>query len=219
MEKELKQINNFEKYFINEDGQVYSNFKRGLYLLKQQKASQSKKKYLQVRLFSPEQKGVLHYVHRLVWETFRGEIPEDLHIDHIDGDPSNNNINNLQLITPIENTKKYHRKETNYFRTKREEITKDYQELGSTAKVAEKWGCSPSTVWYVVTNQVLARRDGKFEYVVYDESIGKLDVKPLRDRQHRDEILKDYKELGSYKKVGDKWGISTSKIAKIINGQ
>lgn len=216
--KDLTQIPNFEKYFINEKGEVYSNFKKGLYLLKQQKATQSKKGYRQVRLFSDVHKGILLYVHRLVWETFRGEIPEGMHIDHIDGDTSNNHISNLQLITPSNNSKKYHRKQNNYYRTKRNEILKDYLELGSTADVAKLWGCSPSTIWYVVTNQVLARRNGKFVYIPYDEK-GKFNPKPLRHRDKRDEIIKDYEELGTYKKVAEKWGFSIGKVAKIIKGK
>ena len=43
-------------------------------------------------------------VHRLVYMTFIGEIPEGMQIDHIDGDASNNNLNNLRCVTPKENS-------------------------------------------------------------------------------------------------------------------
>ena len=42
-------------------------------------------------------------VHRLVWETFKGEIPEGLEIDHMDNNRKNNALNNLQLVTRAEN--------------------------------------------------------------------------------------------------------------------
>lgn len=42
-------------------------------------------------------------VHRLVYEAFKGEIPEDLEIDHIDRNKHNNNPNNLRLVTRAEN--------------------------------------------------------------------------------------------------------------------
>ena len=45
-------------------------------------------------------------VHRAVWEAFNGPIPEGCDIDHIDGNPKNNNLENLQAITHSENIKK-----------------------------------------------------------------------------------------------------------------
>lgn len=42
-------------------------------------------------------------VHKLVWITFVGEIPEGYEINHIDEDPGNNALNNLELITHKEN--------------------------------------------------------------------------------------------------------------------
>ena len=44
-------------------------------------------------------------IHRLVWETFKGEIPEGLEIDHIDNNRKNNSLSNLQLVTRAENNK------------------------------------------------------------------------------------------------------------------
>ena len=37
--------------------------------------------------------------HAVVWELHNGGIPEGLEVDHIDGDPSNNRIENLRLAT------------------------------------------------------------------------------------------------------------------------
>ena len=37
-------------------------------------------------------------MHRYVWEFYHGEIPEGYHIHHIDGDKSNNDISNLEMI-------------------------------------------------------------------------------------------------------------------------
>lgn len=47
-----------------------------------------------------------HYSkHRLIWETFNGEIPEGMVIDHIDGNRKNNNISNLRLVSQADNMK------------------------------------------------------------------------------------------------------------------
>ena len=44
-----------------------------------------------------------YYIHRFVFETFKGEIPKGKEIDHWDMDRSNNAIQNLQLLTQKEN--------------------------------------------------------------------------------------------------------------------
>lgn len=38
-------------------------------------------------------------LHRSIWEHHNGEIPEGYHIHHVDGDKSNNDIENLQLLS------------------------------------------------------------------------------------------------------------------------
>lgn len=40
---------------------------------------------------------------RLVMAWYKGEVPGDMDVDHIDGDPFNNNIENLQIISRREN--------------------------------------------------------------------------------------------------------------------
>ena len=42
-------------------------------------------------------------VHRLVWLTFKGQIPEGMQINHIDENKFNNRLDNLELMTPKEN--------------------------------------------------------------------------------------------------------------------
>lgn len=42
-------------------------------------------------------------VHRLVYLTFIGEIPEGMVIDHIDGNTSNNSVDNLRCVTLSQN--------------------------------------------------------------------------------------------------------------------
>lgn len=47
-------------------------------------------------------------IHRLVYEAFHGPIPSGCDIDHIDGDPSNNYIQNLQALSRKEHALKTH---------------------------------------------------------------------------------------------------------------
>ena len=44
-------------------------------------------------------------VHRLVWEAFKGSIDDGYHIDHMDNDPSNNRLDNLQCLSPRDHKK------------------------------------------------------------------------------------------------------------------
>lgn len=51
-------------------------------------------------------KGTLYSVHRVVWSMFHGQIPSGYHINHINCDPSDNTITNLELATQRQNARK-----------------------------------------------------------------------------------------------------------------
>lgn len=42
-------------------------------------------------------------LHRLIWETFNGLVPDNFEIDHIDTNKLNNNITNLRLTSRTQN--------------------------------------------------------------------------------------------------------------------
>jgi len=169
-------IVNYDGYYtITKNGDVYSYKNKKKRKLKQQKATQSKKGYYQVRLFSPEadKRGKLCYVHRLMWLTFKGDIPKGYEMDHIDGDTSNNTLDNLQLITRRRNVKKY--MEGKYgpsLRKQRDKIIKDYKELQSYYRVAQKWGVNYQQIYRVVKDvyHKLDRTTGKTNTFRYDPS-------------------------------------------------
>ena len=48
--------------------------------------------------------GKRYKVHRLVWEAFNGSIPEGLQVNHINEVKTDNRLENLNLMTPKENT-------------------------------------------------------------------------------------------------------------------
>jgi len=45
-------------------------------------------------------------VHRIIYEMFHGAIPNGMEIDHINNNPSDNRIENLQCITHTQNTQR-----------------------------------------------------------------------------------------------------------------
>ena len=128
MEKEIwKDIPNYEGiYKISNLGRVKSleRFKKGkndsLASVKEKilKPSITRNGYYQVCLW--KQSTQKHYfVHRLVWEAFNGKIPEGIEVNHIDENPLNNKLENLNLLTHTDNinwgtrTKRAREKATN----------------------------------------------------------------------------------------------------------
>ncbi len=147
-----KLIEGYQDYYIaTSDGDIYSTKWKKPKKLKPQKASQSAKGYYQVRLFSKQyKKGKLQYIHRLIYETFIGDIPEGHEIDHIDGDTTNNEISNLQIIKPRDNKLKYYKGKDIHWREHRDEFIKKYEELGTMEKVANHYGIHLNAVHRVI---------------------------------------------------------------------
>lgn len=54
--------------------------------------------YIRVRVLGRE-----YRAHRIIWEMFYGPIPDNMFIDHIDRDTTNNKIENLRLATKQQN--------------------------------------------------------------------------------------------------------------------
>jgi hypothetical protein len=108
----LKEIEGFEGYYAHPDGNIYSDkvanrwHHRGeLHLVKPKK---NKSGYLYYGLFhgfGKQRKRYWFRAHRLIYQTFAGEIPNGLEIDHIDGDRHNNSIDNLRIVTHSQNIK------------------------------------------------------------------------------------------------------------------
>lgn len=74
-------------------------------------------------------------MHRYVWLKERGPIPEKYHVHHIDGDKSNNKIENLTLLHTSEHAK-LHAKE--YIENNREKFNKHLDNIRPLAAIAHK---------------------------------------------------------------------------------
>lgn len=114
MAEELKEIEGMPDYFIDKSGTVYTtkvakryNPKGELKVLRPRIHPSG---YLYYGLFVGTGKDSVRYWrrgHRLVWEAFNGKIPAGFEINHIDVDKHNNSLDNLELVTHVENVRKY----------------------------------------------------------------------------------------------------------------
>lgn len=134
-----KEVPNHENYEISNEGKIRrrSNEKE----LKLRPADN--RGYSVITLFTDKKK-YTKKVARLVWEAFNG-CPCKLTVDHIDRNPSNNNINNLRCITLQENLKNRNiYKEKNKYNLTTEDkmnIVRDYRlKLETTWTLSNKLG-------------------------------------------------------------------------------
>jgi hypothetical protein len=94
----MKEVPDWPRYLVGNDGRVYSDRKLGL--LKQN----NNNGYMQVWLTNPfNKKKRWHYVHRLVAQLFVDNPLSKKEVNHIDGDKSNNHWSNLEWVTHAEN--------------------------------------------------------------------------------------------------------------------
>lgn len=97
--RETMEINGYENYLIHEDGTVYSK------ITKKFLKPHIRKGYYRVGL-TKNKKQKNFSINRLVAEHYIPNPENKPEVDHIDDDPLNNNVNNLQWLTHQENIDK-----------------------------------------------------------------------------------------------------------------
>jgi hypothetical protein len=100
MEVEMKKIVGYEEHYaVDKKGNIYS-LKQGK--IRKLKATCNGNGYMRLNL-SKDGKRKKYYVHRLVAEAYLPDFSEDLQVDHIDRDRTNNCISNLRMVTQQQN--------------------------------------------------------------------------------------------------------------------
>lgn len=90
-----------DKYEVRRDGTILKNGKRV--------GRKDKEGYVEIYYKTKRLKA-----HRIVYAKFKGKLNEELVVDHKDTNPSNVDVNNLQLVTQKKNI---------YYRDRRKERT------------------------------------------------------------------------------------------------
>lgn len=153
MEEIWKGVKNYEGYYeVSNLGRVrslprivrseYRGFMRNGQIIKHHI---SRNGYHLVHLYK-EGKMKAFLVHRLVYATFVGEIPDGLQVNHIDECKENNVLSNLNLMTAKENTNWGTKIERCRRKAERKVVMDNEKEFDSLTKAARYLGCSEGFV-------------------------------------------------------------------------
>ena len=91
----------FEKYTITEDGKIFSH--SASHRCKEMHGHLTKGGYIRVNMLCKDNQQRYFLWHRVIWFYFNGDIPEGLEVNHKDENKTNNSIDNLELLTHIDN--------------------------------------------------------------------------------------------------------------------
>ena len=111
----IKELKGFSDYYAGDDGIIYStkvssryNQKGELRILRPRTHPSG---YLYYGIYIGKGKTKKRYWrrgHRLVAQTFLGNIPKGMEVNHKDGDKHNNSLANLEYMTRQQNITHYH---------------------------------------------------------------------------------------------------------------
>lgn len=145
--------NVIEDYFVNKNGEMFK-IGRGRLSLN----TRDDGRYVSCVFNLKGCKNFSKDLHRVVYETFKGDVPKGYVVHHIDDNPKNNKLSNLKVITHKENImigmNKTDRSKWSKRLTNNEKTTiKGMYALGMTyIEIAKKMGVSRITVENVINN-------------------------------------------------------------------
>jgi hypothetical protein len=99
------------------------------------------------------------YLHRAVWVAAYGPIPEGRHIHHIDGNPDNNAIENLEIMGASEHMSEHAN------RPARIEYAKWHMETRVRPRAIEWHGSKEGRKWHIEQGKRNAELPPRFEHV------------------------------------------------------
>jgi hypothetical protein len=161
--KEWKNIKNYEDYKISNYGDIFS-----IKSNKMLKPMKNNENYYCIKLIlNNKRNGFL--VHRLVYDTFKNLIKgENMVIDHIDRNPSNNHIDNLREVSKSDNS--YNREFIKINSNKIQQFTLNYEfikEWNSITEICKELKYSVSQI----SNNCLGKNKNAYGFIWKNLSI------------------------------------------------
>lgn len=186
---------------VYKNGRVFRVNKRGIVEAPQHPTSRNRRYLVVSAMENGKQKHL--YVHRLLAKAFVPNPENKPHINHKDGNPSNNDISNLEWVTPKENTA--HAFKKNLIRTLDNTPHKCPRCNGST--MSEKTVCvnckNEMDALKVTLDRKQRRRD---QYRDIDTSLLKPLYKRIIDSRFKDITLEE---------IGDQLGLTKERIRQL----
>lgn len=163
----IKEINGYERYFINEDGTVFdSKYQKNVATWIDTVG------YRQCYLKDSDGKKHSKRIHRLLAMAFIPNPNNLPQVNHKDGDKLNNNIDNLEWISNKDNTQHGYDNGLYKFKTRCHAInvyTKDYKfykQYKSIRSMCEELGINRKTVTMILKGEKVTNNyNYEFEYV------------------------------------------------------
>ena len=154
-------------YYISNKGRI-KNIKTNNLL----KGKVTSRGYIEWCLSTPDKmpKKKSYLAHRLVYQAFGGELKEGYVINHIDGDKTNNNINNLEQILPSENIKHsyYQLNNSNLKKVGKYDLEDNLIEVYASCADAARQnpGCYPNLICNVCNGKTKTHKGYKWKYLL-----------------------------------------------------
>jgi uncharacterized protein YerC len=176
-----KDIKNYEGlYFCDVDGNIYSYPKKTRKGIRKLKTTKFKTGYLTIDLVK-NSNVKKHLVHRLIIETFIDNTENKPQVNHINGDKSDNRLDNLEWSTPSENQKhaillglrKTNGENNSQSKLKKEQVIQILHDNRVYADIAKQYNISIPTVcdikrgysWTSVTGLKNIKVNGSTKYI------------------------------------------------------
>lgn len=207
---EFKQIQEFPNYYISNNCIVYSKFNNKLL-----KRTYSNNGYIRYSFNNEIYKGIKKYAHRILYETWVGNIPEDFVIDHKDGHKWNTCVDNLEAVTRQENNIRAYMLELRpnvieYSNNEIRDICRLLQDGSDTSDIYEYFGAYSNKERQNIMMLVHRLRKGNYrKYITNDYNIPKSDEIKYESKYSED-IIRKIKKL-----IND--GLGDTEISRILN--
>lgn len=190
----FKEVPGWDGYLVSNEGKVYSVKVPGPsgyldYNHPHEMVPRCwKKDRKRIYFRKPGHKKTAFSVSRLVWEVFKGPIPKGMVIDHIDCDPSNDSLENLQCITPSENIKRAYKLTRKAYTngsingrtvTNTQDVGSillEYSQGSTQEELKEKYHLSQKQV-----SRIINRQAWKYIYITHIKSLEYIGELPIYD--------------------------------------
>lgn len=167
------------------------------------KLTEDRNGYHRINLYK-DGKSKQSFVHRLVAKAFIEKVKGKHHINHLDGNPKNNKVENLEWCTPKENTAHAYKNNLIPFKYKGDgkDIVKDYENGLHMTEIAEKY-----EIYHTTVKNILIKNDVK---VVRKRS------KLLRSPEDTKKVMQLRDEGFSYQNIARYFGVSKPTVMRLV---